>query len=378
MEQDDATERPRRVLLIEDDEADRSMVHALLAESGLGPSEVHDAHTTADALAALGSHPIDLVLLDLGLPDAHDITALSTLLALQGAPPVVVLTGGDESALGEATLRMGAEDFLPKGVLAGTGASFLLDRVMRYAVTRHHQRLLLERESAELRWMTAKQQQVLDRVTTDLQGPVTALYGLVSTLAERHKSMKAAERQQLLDKLLTSAQSMSFKLTKLVAEATPAREASGARELLAMSDVVPAAINAVGERPVGTHFTLEGDLPRVWGDPLALQRCLSEVIRNAVVHAPGDHPPTVRITVSAFGNGVRISVADDGVPVPVSHRSLAFEPGVTLVEGSNRLGLGLTQVRAIVAAHGGSVWIGDSDMGGTAVTITIPQREGAR
>lgn len=248
------------VLVVEDDPADRAMARAAL-EGGQRPWVVHEAGSLAEARQALHDQPIGVVLLDLGLPDSEELEALDALVGHSGLPPVVVLTGRDEEVLGERTVRRGATDFLTKDMLVGRKAERVLDRVLRYAIARHRQRTLLERESAELRLVSVRQQALIDRISSDLRGPVAGLYGLVSTLAERLPSMTTDEREMLLDKVLASANQLGTRLTDLVADAT---SSVAPREELAIPALVSRALEEVEGRPAGTAVRLVGDLPPVW------------------------------------------------------------------------------------------------------------------
>lgn len=137
--------RPRRddldVLLIEDDADDRALVREVLAEVSLGPDGVgrcrqRDAGTLAEALAILAEAAFDVILLDLHLPDAGGLEALSRLVGAQGLAPVLILTDLHDEAAGLAAVKEGAQDFLVKDRLDAS----LLGRSIRYAVERHRMR----------------------------------------------------------------------------------------------------------------------------------------------------------------------------------------------------------------------------------------------
>jgi serine phosphatase RsbU (regulator of sigma subunit) len=121
------------VLLIEDDDDDALIVEDLLED---GPLDVHlvRARTLQEGLAELPAH-VECVLLDLGLPDSR--LGVESVARVRAAAPwmaVIVLTGLDEAAVGEAAVEAGAQDYLVKGkVEAG-----LLARAIRYAVGRRH------------------------------------------------------------------------------------------------------------------------------------------------------------------------------------------------------------------------------------------------
>lgn len=118
---------PIRLLLVEDDEGDAVLVREHLADAGLDV-DLAWVRTLDEALVRLD---VDLVLLDLGLPDAMGIAALERLLAA-GAPAVVVLTGLAGTDVGVAAVAAGAQDYLVKGEVDGE----LLGRSVRYAIQR--------------------------------------------------------------------------------------------------------------------------------------------------------------------------------------------------------------------------------------------------
>jgi len=121
---------PIQVLLVEDDAGD-----ALLVEEHFARTSISVAlHRVASLAEALEHHRIrvDCVLLDLALPDARDLEALSAVLEAFDAP-VVVLTGFSDHDLGVAAVSAGAEDYLAKNEVDPA----LLERSVRYAIERH-------------------------------------------------------------------------------------------------------------------------------------------------------------------------------------------------------------------------------------------------
>jgi DNA-binding response OmpR family regulator len=104
-----------RVLVVEDN-ADAGDAMRMLLEAG--GHDVRVARTVADALAACNEHPIDLMLLDLTLPDGDGLD----VLARTSAPPNVTLalTGWDEPATIARCRAAGCHDVLLKPVPART------------------------------------------------------------------------------------------------------------------------------------------------------------------------------------------------------------------------------------------------------------------
>ncbi|WP_248616742.1 PP2C family protein-serine/threonine phosphatase [Paraoerskovia marina] len=119
------------VLLVEDDDGDAFLVTEHLADAAL-TVVVRRATTLDDAISTLGDRSVDCVLLDLGLPDAVGLDAVTRLRALPCAPALVVLTGLSGTDEGVRAVAAGADDYLVKGEVEPD----LLGRSVRYAVQR--------------------------------------------------------------------------------------------------------------------------------------------------------------------------------------------------------------------------------------------------
>jgi serine phosphatase RsbU (regulator of sigma subunit) len=120
------------VLLIEDDDGDALLVADLLAESSLDARVVR-GRTLREALNELPGE-IDCVLLDLGLPDVVGLDTVRRVCLAAPGIALIVLTGLDNQAAGEAAVDAGAQDYLVKGKVDGD----LLTRAIRYAIGRRH------------------------------------------------------------------------------------------------------------------------------------------------------------------------------------------------------------------------------------------------
>lgn len=155
-----------RILLVEDNEDDILLVQRLLAASP--DVELEMARTLEEAQRAVRQVGVDVVLLDLTLPDSSGMLTLEGLRTSGEQPPVVILTGINEEAIGLEAVKGGAQDYLVKDQLTAP----LLLRSMRYAVAR--QRMLrtlseISREEERLRELYA-----LERLTGEGPSSVTA------------------------------------------------------------------------------------------------------------------------------------------------------------------------------------------------------------
>ncbi|HET8773630.1 MAG TPA: diguanylate cyclase [Thermoanaerobaculia bacterium] len=154
-----------RLLIVEDDLASARLLSELLATSTAPPFTIDHVTTAAEACATVGRGGVDVVLLDLGLPDARELQALMKLEECLHEIPVIVLTGHGDETLARDALHCGAEDYLLKGTVDRNS----LLRAIRYAVERHRSVRDLTRVKRELE----SANQHLERLT--LIEPLTEL-----------------------------------------------------------------------------------------------------------------------------------------------------------------------------------------------------------
>lgn len=111
---------------------------------------------------------------------------------------------------------------------------------------------------------------------------------------------------------------------------------------------------------------------RVVGDERMLARLTRNLTDNAARHASA----RVTLAVQQTGVGVLLTVDDDGAGIPPEHRDRVFDRFVRLDEGRSRdeggSGLGLAIVAEVARAHGGSVRVDDSPLGGARFVVTLP------
>jgi signal transduction histidine kinase len=103
-----------RVLLIEDNPGDARLIREMLADAPESVTLVH-AGSLAAGIEHLQVGDIDVVLLDLGLPDASGLTAPERIQTCSPHLPVVILSGVDDRDLAVSAVQAGVQDYLLKG-----------------------------------------------------------------------------------------------------------------------------------------------------------------------------------------------------------------------------------------------------------------------
>lgn len=120
-----------RVLVIEDNPGDVELVQHYLAQ-GLEGVHLEPAESLAAARRVLSETDVDLILLDLGLPDADGLGSVSTVRRMAPHTPIIVLTGHNVPGGGVAAIQEDAQDYLIKDHLNASS----LQRSISYAMER--------------------------------------------------------------------------------------------------------------------------------------------------------------------------------------------------------------------------------------------------
>jgi C4-dicarboxylate-specific signal transduction histidine kinase len=140
-----------------------------------------------------------------------------------------------------------------------------------------------------------------------------------------------------------------------------------ARQLIAMEGEL---------KGVRIETAVARDAQPVLGDEIQIQQVLLNLAHNAMdaMEAVPAHERVLRLEVSAADdNSVLVRVADRGLGIAEAHAENVFEPfHTTKVAG---LGIGLSICRAIVEAHGGSLWHVPNPGGGTVFQFTLPAEQ---
>ncbi len=175
-----------RLLIVDDDERYADALSELLSAS-FPRIQIHCVTTIDEACRRVDSGSVDMVILDLGLPDADGIEALERLHDCMTEIPIIVLTSQLDEVLALEALKSGAEDYLVKGSVDQP----TLTRSVRYALERHRGIRDLARVSRELQFANA----ALEKLT--LIDPLTELLNRRGLQQALTREIKRLERENI-------------------------------------------------------------------------------------------------------------------------------------------------------------------------------------
>jgi PAS domain S-box-containing protein len=221
----------------------------------------------------------------------------------------------------------------------------------------------------------------LSRASHELRTPLTPVIGYIELLLNRDVAPRNAKEmyREILDN--TDKLMRIIKIIELVTRDTAGRM-SIRQEHVNMRSIVDDVVAQWSDRVDGKHSIarrVSRQLPIVDADATLLSEALHELIDNAVKFSPDGG----RITVTVFpaeangsGSGVEISVTDQGKGMSPEERQRAFDDFFQGDASDTRsfggLGLGLSLVKRVAEAHGGSVASESRAGKGSKLSIFLP------
>ena len=373
------------VLLVEDDDADAELLDVQLSGLKPPPASVVRAARLSDAIERLSDGGVDLILLDLSLPDSQGMHTLSAVLDASGDAAVVVLTGLDDDELGADAVHRGAQDYLVKGQVDGPTPA----RAVRYAAERQRmisglEQLVAER-TAEVRerdreLRRTRQLEAVGRLAAGVAHDFNNDLAVVCCAAEMLEATLTAEdprRSELTAIIQAATRGASLTRRLLAFGGKPANSPADPEGVSDFNDVV-AAMRPLLVPLLGSDITLRIDLSA--DTPVGaisreeLERSVLNLCTNARDAMPSGGKLSLTTRISEPGAEQRfaiIAVADTGIGMDSETVSRAFEPFFT-TKGAEGTGLGLSGVFGSVRAVGGEVRLASRPGEGTEVVIFVP------
>ncbi len=236
------------------------------------------------------------------------------------------------------------------------------DEVHRLALTMN---AMLER----LQGSRERQQQFVADASHELRSPIASLRQTAEVERAHPGALGEGELAEAVLEESTRMQRLVEQLL-LLTRADEGRVVATPRDV-DVDDLALAEARRV--RRTGLTVDTTGVAPgRVRGDAVALGQVARNLVDNAARHAAS----RLALTVHETEAGVDLVVADDGPGVPEGDRERVFERFVRLDDARTRdaggSGLGLAIVAEVVRAHGGTVSVGESTLGGASFAVHLP------
>jgi signal transduction histidine kinase len=308
---------------------------------------------------------VDLILLITGIGLALAVIAFSLFTASRLTRPLVSLTrAAEEMKGGNYTHRVETPESM--------------DEIGRLALTFNSMADKIAADVHELREQEQLRRDLTANIAHDLITPLTAIQGyseaiaddVISTPNERHETAQLIGREvQRLRRLVSDMQNMtSLESGRVHLEIEP----------LNLHDLVTETLAVIApeceQKQISLHNQIDPATPLALADSDRLTQVLLNLLDNARRHTPAGG----QITLGARTEGKRLVawVSDTGVGISQQDLPYIFERFYRVdrarASTSGGTGLGLAIIKAIIVAHGGSVWAQSAPGQGTTIFFTLP------
>ena len=210
----------------------------------------------------------------------------------------------------------------------------------------------------------------------ELRTPITIVQGFASTLASRWDKLADDDRRAAVQTIADRAGSLARLVEQLLlgsrAGADQLAVRNGQFDLAGVLRGATVAFRSLADRHT-LRTDVPDDLPQAWGDPMATDIIVGQLLENAFKYSPDGG--TVTVSARRAGDRIDVTVTDEGIGIPAADRERVFERFVQGEAGDRRrfggIGLGLYIVRQLARAQDGEVCAEAGPAGGTLMRLRL-------
>ncbi len=262
---------------------------------------------------------------------------------------------------------------IPLSIAQGT-----LSFIVLYVIVFYLNRLINERNYA-LRREQHLRSELTQLIVHDLKSPLTVILSGINLMGKESLGTLTETQKRLLVNLEKSGEDILHMISDLL---DVERLEAGVLALQkTITNTTTLLQNQIDESKIlastnkqKLKFTYEPNLPQIRVDKGLISRVFANLLSNALKFTP--EGGKVRVHIARQEQALWITIADSGPGVPLHERERIFEKFAQVEGGERRgAGLGLTFCKMVTEAHGGTLTVSESDLGGALFCLVLPFSE---
>ena len=363
-----------KILIVDDEAAQMKALCNTLQDHGFDTTGYSSARA---ALEQIDKGKFELLLTDLMMPEMDGIALLQS--ALQKDPDLVgiIMTGEGTITTAVAAMKSGALDYILKpfklsAILPVLERALSVRRLrqenMRLEGQVHERTIELEAANKELEAFSYS-------VSHDLRAPLRHIMGFAELLNGTGNSSFSEKEKNYLSRITSSAREMGQLIDDLLDFSRMGR-AEMRRVKVDLQDLVKNVIQTIEPETAGRHIVWQkNELPEVQGDPVLLRQVFSNLLLNAIKYSGPRDPAKIEIGCKLEPEETVIFVRDNGVGFDMQYADRLFGVFQRLhnKEDFEGTGIGLANVRRIIARHSGRTWAEGKVGEGATFYFSLPR-----
>lgn len=360
---------PIHVMLIEDNADHAELIRRGIQRGGERRISLEWFPRLTEAKQRLAAGGIDVVLLDLFLPDSDASGTLNTMLELAPDVPVVVLTSLDDLEFAAHAVHEGAQDYLVKTKLTGD----MLERSIRYAIERKRSQLELKRYAAQLERSNQELRQFAHTVAHEVKSPLSVVVYLCAVLQRRCTEMNDDQALTLVEQTRRAVGGLDRLVNDLLQFAS-AETKDQRFEPVDCGQLLEQILTNLRPMIAESGATVTcGPLPTVVADTVQLRQLFQNLLANALKFRRGESP-SIEVGAQTCEDSWEFSVRDNGIGIAPHEVEHVFELFHRLHTADfPGTGIGLAFCKRIVDHHGGRIWAESLPGRGSIFHFTLPR-----
>jgi signal transduction histidine kinase len=367
-------EKALQILLVEDNAGDARLLREMFSKEKPDSFKLTHLLRMSEAEIHLAKGEVDIVLLDMGLPDGHGLDTVRRARAAAPGIPMIVLTGLDDERLAAEAMKEGAQDYLIKGQIENRA----LPRALRHAIERH--RMQTETDLIRTNQLQFKDE-FLSHVSHELRSPLTAIYQFVTILLDNLAGELNQQQREYTEIVLRNVKQLQSMINDLL-EVTRVQTGKPMIELqcTSVADAIDYVVNtlegAAAAKKINLSSDIEKGLPSICADPMRVRQILIVLVDNAIKFTPPNGVVKVQARRLEDPNFLVLEVSDSGCGISPDMTERIFERLFQAPDpaaaGRKGLGLGLHICQELVTRQGGQIWARSVEGQGSVFSVTMP------